>query len=137
MIAAGARARRRVVVDDARAITFMGPALRVYGTPNMLHDVEMTCRDMLLPLIEPGQDSVGAEVSLIHSGAAVMGAEVDLDVVIASATGRRVTFDATVRVGGDVIGTAAHVRAVVEVARLEARVRDMRTRLSAAQLSGS
>ncbi|MBB6307155.1 thioesterase family protein [Xanthobacter tagetidis] len=137
MIAAGARARRRVVVDDARAITFMGPALRVYGTPNMLHDVEMACRDLLLEVVASGQDSVGVEVHLAHRGAAVLGAEVEIDVAISSAEGRLVSFEATVRSGGEAIGTAQHLRSVVEVARLEARVRDLQADLATVQSSGS
>ncbi|MFG1360591.1 thioesterase family protein [Xanthobacter pseudotagetidis] len=133
MIVVGARTRRRVVVDDARAITFMGPTLRVYGTPNMLYDVEMVCRDLLLPMLDPGHDSVGAQVRLVHSGPAVMGAEVDVEAEITSVDGRRVTFEAVVRTEGAIIGTVAHQRGVVEVARLQARVDEMRSRLEAPQ----
>lgn len=130
MIEVGAGAQRRLVVDDARTISFMGPDLSVYSTPSMLADIEMTCRDLLKEMLEPGADSVGAAVELTHSGAAVVGSTIDVDVVVAQVDGRKVVFDANVRCNGAVIGTARHHRAVVDVERLKARVRELYARLS-------
>lgn len=123
MIELGARARRRVVVDDDRVISFMGPELRVYSTPAMLLDVEMTCRDLLRTVLAPDTDSVGAAADLRHSAAAVLGAAVEIEAEVCAIDGRNVSFDATVRCGQSVIGTVRHQRAIVETERLKARVR--------------
>ena len=69
----GLSATRHVDVDRARTISFMGEDCRVYSTPNLLYDIEMTCRDLLLAHIEPGKDSVGTRVELDHVGATLLG----------------------------------------------------------------
>ena len=66
---AGLSATRRVDIDRDRTISFMGDDCRVYSTPNLLYDIEMACRDLLLQHIEPGKDSVGTRVELDHIGA--------------------------------------------------------------------
>ena len=38
----------RLVIDTARTIDFMGEAARVYATPMLVRDIEMTARDLLL-----------------------------------------------------------------------------------------
>ena len=73
MIEVGKSLTRDIVVDDARAISFMGPELRVYGTPSVLADIEFVCRDLLRSLLPEGQDSVGSQVVLDHIGAAPLG----------------------------------------------------------------
>ncbi len=34
----------RISVDDGRTISFMGDEGRVYATPELVRDIEMTCR---------------------------------------------------------------------------------------------
>ncbi len=122
MIEVGAKAARRVLVDDQRAINFMGPEIRVYATPAMIQDVEMVCRDLLLEMVEPGTDSVGTRVDVAHLGSLPVGGFADLEVVILSIAGRRVTFDVRVRANGALIGSGQHERAVVSIERLKARL---------------
>jgi fluoroacetyl-CoA thioesterase len=43
---------RQFTVDEARAIDFMGPELRVYATPWIVQDLEYACRDWLLDHID-------------------------------------------------------------------------------------
>jgi hypothetical protein len=47
-LTAGLAATRHVQIDRDRTISFMGDDCRVYSTPNLLYDVEMVCRDLLL-----------------------------------------------------------------------------------------
>ena len=44
----------RVEIDRERTISFMGDVCRVYSPPNLLYDIEMACRDLLLANIEAG-----------------------------------------------------------------------------------
>ncbi len=122
MIETGRSLTRDIVVDDARAISFMGPDLRVYATPSILSDMEYACRDLLLTLLPAGQDSVGSQVTLDHLGAAPMGATVNINVTIASVDGRRVVFSASAVFNGREIARASHMRTVVVVADLKARI---------------
>ena len=59
---------RRVDIDRDKTISFMGDDCRVYSTPNLLYDIEMACRDLLLQHIDAGKDSVGTRVELDHVG---------------------------------------------------------------------
>src|SRR5438128_2662440 len=121
-VAIRSKCTRQVTIDDARAISFMGPELRVYSTPAMLQDVEYVCREHLLSMLEPGQDSVGAYVELHHVGAARLGDVVEIAATLDSQDGRRVSYSATVSANGKPIGTFKHGRAIVAVADLKRRL---------------
>jgi fluoroacetyl-CoA thioesterase len=122
MIEIGAAITRDIKVDDGRAISFMGPDLRVYSTPSILLDIEFACRDLLLSMLEDGQDSVGSHVSLDHVGAAVLGGTATVAANISKLEKRRVTFEATVSAGRREIARATHVRTIVAVADLKTRI---------------
>jgi fluoroacetyl-CoA thioesterase len=122
MIEIGAAITRDIKVDDGRAISFMGPDLRVYSTPSILLDIEFACRDLLLSMLEDGQDSVGSHVSLDHVGAAVLGGTATVAANISKLEKRRVTFEATVIAGRREIARATHVRTIVAVADLKTRI---------------
>ncbi|MGE0339106.1 MAG: thioesterase family protein [Xanthobacteraceae bacterium] len=122
MIEVGKSLTREIVVDDARAISFMGPELRVYGTPSVLADIEFVCRDLLRSLLPEGQDSVGSQVVLDHIGAAPLGAKANISAAIASVDNRKVVFSATVTFNGREIARANHTRTIVVVADLKARI---------------
>lgn len=122
MIELGQTISRTITVDAARTIDFMGPDARVYATPSMISDVEMVCRDMLLPMVEQGQDSVGMRVVMDHLGPALLGDEVAIEAVITSVEGRRVSFETSVTCSGKKIGAMQHLRGIVAVADLKARL---------------
>lgn len=122
MVEVGKSVAREVVVDDARAISFMGPELRVYSTPSILSDIEFACRDLLRSLLPEGQDSVGSQVTLDHLGAAPLGAKVNISVSIAAVDNRKVMFAASVTFNGREIARANHTRTIVVVADLKARI---------------
>lgn len=121
----GAARTRRFEVDTERTIGFMGEALRVYATPEMMRDIERTCRDFLGEYLTEAENSVGARVELDHLGPTLLGMWVDVAVSVAEIDGRRVNFDVEVRDALDVVGRARHVRFVVDLdkqrQRLEAK----------------
>ena len=122
MIEAGQDLVRHLTVDESRAIDFLGPEIRVYATPAMIEDAEFACRDLLLPMTGPGQDSVGTYVEFFHVGSAPIGSEVALRVVIVSSTDRRVMFEVAFTYCDQVIGHGRHERAIVSVERLKKRL---------------
>jgi predicted thioesterase len=92
-LAAGINATREFVVDRERTIDFMGDEARVYATPMLVRDIEVTCRELLLAHLDPGEDSVGTRIELDHLAPSLLGAKVVLSVRAAEVKGRAVTFE--------------------------------------------
>ena len=120
---AGLSATRRVQVDRDRTISFMGDDCRVYATPNLLYDIEMACRDLLLEHIGPGKDSVGTRVELDHVGATLMGMWVDITVTLTEVNGGAVLFDFTARDSIEEVARGKHSRFIVGVEKTAQRLR--------------
>ena len=122
-LAPGLTATRRVEVDAKRTISFMGDDCRVYSTPNLLYDIEMTCRDLLLEHIEPGKDSVGTRVELDHLGATLLGMWVEITVTLAEVNGGAVAFDFTARDAVEQVARGRHNRFIVGIEKTAQRLK--------------
>ncbi|MGO4331235.1 thioesterase family protein [Cupriavidus sp. 2TAF22] len=119
---AGAATSRTLTVDRPRTIDFLGEALRIYATPELVRDIEQTCLDFLADYAQAGESSVGTEVSVRHSGATLLGGEVTIRAEVSAVDGRSVTFRVSARDGIEEICTGTHSRFVVNVDKLRARV---------------
>jgi predicted thioesterase len=113
---------KKLEVDESRVIGFMGKEGAVYATPRMVSDVEYTCRDMLLEHLEPGEDSVGAHVSIDHLAPTPMGLQVTVEVRIVEIDRRKVTWEFSVKDPIEEVGRGRHVRFVVETAKTRERL---------------
>ena len=113
---------RKLDVNEERCISFMGAENAVYATPRMVSDMEYTCRDLLLRHLDPGEDSVGAHVSIDHLAATPLGMLVTIEAKITEVDRRRVTFEVVARDIIEECGRARHVRFVVDVAKSKARI---------------
>lgn len=113
---------KRIVVDEARCISFMGRESMVYATPRMVSDVEYACRDFLLTHLDEGEDSVGAHVTIDHLAATPPGLEVTIEAKLAKVEGRRVTFEFSVRDPLEACGRGVHVRFIVDGAKTRDRL---------------
>jgi fluoroacetyl-CoA thioesterase len=114
---------RKVTVDTARTIGFMGEDCRVYATPDLIRDIESTCRDLMLEHADPGEDSVGSKVSIAHSAPTLCGMDVEITVTVAEIDRNKVVFDVSAADPVDVICTGQHERFVVDVERTRQRLR--------------
>ena len=121
-LAPGLSTKKELVVDEGRCIGFMGKEGMVYATPRMVSDVEYTCRDFLLQHLDPGEDSVGAHVSIDHLAATPMGLKVTVEAKITEIDRRKVTFEFSVRDPVEQVGRGKHVRFVVETAKTRERL---------------
>ena len=128
-IAIGATFTRTVTVDDARAIGFMGPDLRVYATPAIVQDLEFACRDWLVEQLDAAHDSVGFLVEIQHKRGTPLGAMVIHDGRVAAVERNRVTFEVVVRDAIEEIASARHTRVIVEKAKLARLIEAKRARL--------
>jgi fluoroacetyl-CoA thioesterase len=112
----------RVSVDEPRTISFMGDEGRVYATPELVRDIENTCRDLLLEHIDAGEDSVGTHVDIAHIAATPMGTWVDLTVTVTAAEGRSISFDIKAHDSVEQVCRGTHSRFVVDVAKTISRL---------------
>jgi predicted thioesterase len=131
-LAVGVSVTRRVIVDEARTIDFMGEHCRVYATPEVVRDIELTCRDLILEHADPGEDSVGIRVVLDHHAATLLGMWVDVTATVAEVDGRRVRFDLECRDQVEPVARGSHERFVVDVEKTAARLEAKAVRAAAA-----
>ena len=129
-ISPGLSASRRITIDTPRTIDFLGDALRVYATPELVRDFEIACRDFLLAHTDPGEDSVGTGIQISHSGATLRGMTVELTVTVARIEGRLVSFDLLAKDDLEEISRGSHSRFVVDVDKLRAKVAAKAAKLS-------
>jgi predicted thioesterase len=113
----------RVNIDRDRTIEFMGDECRVYSTPNLLYDIEMACRGLLLEHSDKGQDSVGTRVELDHIGATLEGMWVDIQVTVNEAKGRAVSFDVVVTDPLEKVAMGKHNRFIVDLEQTAERLK--------------
>jgi fluoroacetyl-CoA thioesterase len=121
-LAAGLAIVRELVVDRERTIGFMGEAARVYATPMMVRDIEMTCRELLLAHLDPGEDSVGTRVEIDHLAATLLGMTVKIEAKVTEVKGRAVMFEVSAHDGIDQCARCKHARFVVDLKKSEERL---------------
>lgn len=126
----GLETTRQFEIDTSRTISFMGDELRVYGTPFMVRDVEETSRRLVQEHLDEGEETVGAHVSIDHLGASLLGMTATVTAKIVEVDGRRVTLEAEVHDGLDLVGKARHVRFVIDRDRQKERLEKKRARLA-------
>jgi len=120
----GATREETVDVTNENAINFLGlPGARVLSTPHMIGYMERTSRNLLQPMLEPGDDSVGTIVNVSHLAGAPLGTSVTFRARIESVAGRRVTFHVEAFDAHHMVGEGTHERFVVTVATFAEKMR--------------
>ncbi len=114
-LTAGASKTNKIAVDRDRTIGFMGEEGRVYSTPNLVRDIEHTCRDLLMAHADAGEDSVGMEISVQHMAPTLLGQTVEITATVSAVEGRKVSFDVAAKDDIEQISKARHTRFVVDV----------------------
>ena len=110
---------KRVVTDEITAQAGGSGALRVFGTPFLVAQMENAGLEYMARELPEGKSSVGILVSAEHTAPTPVGMEVTVRVTVTdiSANGKIVDFDmeAFDEVGS--IGKGHHQRAVIDVER--------------------
>lgn len=121
-LSSGIQVTRQFQVDAQSTVGFMGEGARVYATPALVRDIEITCRDLLMEHLDEGEDSVGTRVELDHLAATLLGMTVDITAEIVDLKGRAVNFEVTARDPLDQICRCRHGRFIVDIEKTKARI---------------
>jgi fluoroacetyl-CoA thioesterase len=113
----------RISVDAPRTIDFMGDDCRVYATPELVRDIEMTCRDLILEHADAGEDSVGTRIAIDHLAPTLLGMWVEITVTVSEVKGRAVSFEIAGRDAVEDIVRGSHNRFVVDVDKTAERLK--------------
>ncbi len=111
----------------------MGEDGRVYGTPELGRDIEHACRDILLEYADPGEDSVGIEITVRHTAPTLPGMAVEITATVTAVEGRKVSFDVIAKDELEPIGGGKHTRFIVDVAKTYERLKAKAARRTAAR----
>jgi predicted thioesterase len=114
---------KRITVDLARTISFMGEEARVYATPRLVSDIEYTCRELILEHADAGEDSVGMAIAQKHLAPSLPGMTVEISVRVTEVDRRKITFEVSAKDEFDAISAGTHTRFVVEVAKTIERLK--------------
>ena len=121
----GATREEMIEVGNDNAIQFLGlDGARVLSTPQMILCMERMCRNLILPMLDPGHDTVGTHVNVWHRSAAPMGSKVTFRGELLSVNNRRAEFRVEAVLGEKVVGEGTHQRAVIDTARFAARAKN-------------
>ena|SRR6266536_1667882 len=114
---------KRFLVTEQEAIQFMGPqGPHVLSTPALINWMELTSRENILPILGPGEDSVGVTVNMKHLAATPVGASVRVISRLTMMEGRIFTFEIEAYDKVEKIAEATHQRASVLVSKFAGRV---------------
>jgi fluoroacetyl-CoA thioesterase len=126
---------KRIAIDRDRTIGFMGEEGRVYSTPSLIRDIEHACRDLILEHADPGEDSVGMEVSLRHLAPTLPGMNVEISVTVSAVDRRRIAFEVSAKDELEPISAGTHTRFVVDKAKTVERLKAKAAKRDAAKPS--
>ena len=127
-LAPGITTTREFAIDRERTIDFMGEDARVYATPMLVRDIEVTCRELLLAHLDPGEDSVGTRVEIDHLAATLLGMKVTITATLAELKGRAAIFDVSASDGLDTICRGRHARFIANVEQVKQRLLQKRSK---------
>ena len=127
-LAPGLTMTREFAVDRERTIDFMGEEARVYATPMLVRDIEVTCRELLLAHLDPGEDSVGTRVEIDHLAATLLGMKVAITATLAELKGRAAVFEVSATDGLDTICRGRHARFIANVEQVKQRLLQKRAK---------
>jgi predicted thioesterase len=120
---AGISASREFLVGRESTIDFMGEDARVYATPMLVRDIEITCRELLLPHLDSGEDSVGTRIDIEHLAPTLLGMRVTVTAKLVELKGRAATFEVSASDGVEPVCRGRHARFVVTIEQTRQRLK--------------
>lgn len=126
----GLSTTKRIDIDESRTLSVAGGEFRVYATPDLVRDIERTCKAFILDHAGPGEDSVGTQINIDHIGATLMGMSVEITVTVREIDRRRIQFEISASDDLEPIARGTHDRFVTDVAKSAERLRAKAARMA-------
>ncbi len=123
IVKVGQENEQRIVVEKWRTIALLGEDSRVYSTPALLHDVEVTCHESIKRFQGEGDDSVGMSATVNHLAATPLGMWVDIVARVTAVAGRKVDFEFECRDASGVVANGVHSRFMVNMEKTAAQIK--------------
>ena len=98
----------------------------VFATPMMITAMENAALNAIRDYLDPSESAVGTAVDIRHLAATPAGHEVTAHAEVTKVDGRHITFKVSARDETEEIGAGTHERAVIDRARLDARLQGKR-----------
>ncbi|MGH2518141.1 MAG: thioesterase family protein [Ktedonobacterales bacterium] len=111
-----------VVTEQETAAAFGAGGVRVFGTPVMIGLMENAAWQLVQPLLNDGETTVGTLVHVRHLAATPVGGHVVATAELVEIDGRRLVFRVTARDDTQLIGEGTHERARVLLDRFLAKL---------------
>ena len=124
-IPVGAKGRYALKVTPAHlANQFKDAALpQVFATPMMVTAMENAALNAVRDYLEPGESAVGTLINVRHLAATPAGHRVSAEAEVTKVDGRRIEFKVSARDETEEIGNGTHERMVVDMSRLDQRLK--------------
>lgn len=94
----------------------------VFATPFLGGLMEQVSAELINEHLEPGQQSVGISMNLVHSAATPLGMEIRVVTEVSAVEGRKLTFRLEAFDDVEKIGDATHERFIIQADKFNARV---------------
>jgi fluoroacetyl-CoA thioesterase len=124
-IPVGAKGTYSLTVTPAHlANQFKDAALpRVFATPMMVAAMENAALNAVRDYLDPGESAVGTLVNIQHIAATPAGHRITAEAEVTKVDGRRIEFKVSARDEIELIGDGTHERMVVDMNRLDQRLK--------------
>jgi predicted thioesterase len=110
------------VSDSVTADRFQNRGVRVLATPILGYWMESAAVNAIANQLEPGEATVGTQITLEHLAATPVGMRVTVRAEVSSVDGRRIAFRTEAHDERELIARGTHERVVVDLERFLARV---------------
>lgn len=121
----GTVGEERFVVSEQHLIDFAHDGMpRILCTPWLIWFLEHAARNAMLPLLEPGESTVGVVVNVEHIAATPLGAQVVCRARVIYVDGPVISFQFEAHDEHEKIAVGTHKLRVIQAARLAKKVAD-------------
>ena len=121
----GAEASVTITVTPDMLATFeeLGPVHPLYATWSMVRHMELACRKIILPYLEPDEDAVGYSVNVTHLASTGVGDRVTAQARLVRVEGRQIVCAVEAHNSREKIGEGVQVQMLVRKERLAEHIR--------------
>jgi fluoroacetyl-CoA thioesterase len=110
----GLTGEAKVLVSDANTAEGFGNAgAKVYATPMLVALMEQASIAAILPVLLPGEGSVGTRVEMSHTAATPIGMTVTARAELVEVAGKRLVFDVVASDEQEIVGKCRHERYII------------------------